>query len=341
MASRNKNYMLNDNFPKHISNATSTSDGLMSSVDKARLDELFEFGLLSPATPDNDGIMTKIDKVKLDGIEEGANNYTHPNDENTRHVSDSQIAKWDSQILYTNNKPTPVTIGGIEKGETFENISFSEMFNRLLYPYIDTSISNISVITGSSVVEKGTNVIITKISFDVNTPSLDVSESLYYEFKANGTAFHSTDISNRSVTVNVVKMINTDTSVSVTIQDKVNNKEKTFTLSNYTFVYPFYYGIVSDSDTINESLVKSKTKIVQTKGTKSLKFTTNNQKMMFAYPKSYGELKTIYDANNFNVINTFTKTEINISGPDSASVPYYVYINELSTVTDYSMQFIF
>lgn len=36
-------------------------------------------------------------KTKLDGIATGANNYVHPNDSNTRHVSDAQIASWDSK----------------------------------------------------------------------------------------------------------------------------------------------------------------------------------------------------------------------------------------------------
>ena len=97
MASNNKNYMLNDKFPKQIKNATSTSDGLMASEDKARLDGLFEFGLLSPVSSYKDGIMTKEDKIKLDEIENGANNYIHPDDENTRHVTDEQIALWDAK----------------------------------------------------------------------------------------------------------------------------------------------------------------------------------------------------------------------------------------------------
>lgn len=90
----NRNYMLNDKFPKQIKNATSTSDGLMSAEDKANFDKLFEFGLLSPATPFKDGLMSAADKTKLDDIEEGANNYIHPDNENIRHVSDEQIARW-------------------------------------------------------------------------------------------------------------------------------------------------------------------------------------------------------------------------------------------------------
>ena len=103
----NKNHMLNDEFPKRIKNATSTSDGLMSAEDKSRIDELFEFGLLSPATPHSDGILTKEDKAKIDSVEEGANNYIHPNNETTRHVTDEQISTWNSKadsILVSNTE---------------------------------------------------------------------------------------------------------------------------------------------------------------------------------------------------------------------------------------------
>lgn len=49
------------------------------------------------ATTAQDGKMSKEDKQKLDDIEKGANNYKHPDDEFTRHVTDSQIESWDNK----------------------------------------------------------------------------------------------------------------------------------------------------------------------------------------------------------------------------------------------------
>lgn len=46
------------------------------------------------ATTEVDGKMSKEDKAKLDSVEENANNYIHPNDKYTRHVTDAQIAEW-------------------------------------------------------------------------------------------------------------------------------------------------------------------------------------------------------------------------------------------------------
>lgn len=49
------------------------------------------------ATVSANGLMSNLDKSKLDGIEANANNYVHPNDANTRHVTDSEKASWNSR----------------------------------------------------------------------------------------------------------------------------------------------------------------------------------------------------------------------------------------------------
>lgn len=92
---------IDDKFPKKIHNATSTSDGLMSSEDKAKLDAI-DLGKIQDrvydiASPDSDGLMSKEDKVKLDGVEEHANNYIHPNTPEIRHVTDAQITYWNAK----------------------------------------------------------------------------------------------------------------------------------------------------------------------------------------------------------------------------------------------------
>ena len=48
-------------------------------------------------TEELDGLMTKEDKIKLDSIEEGANKYIHPDNVDTRHVTDAQIDYWDNK----------------------------------------------------------------------------------------------------------------------------------------------------------------------------------------------------------------------------------------------------
>lgn len=76
---------------------------------------------LSLATTSANGLMSAMDKLKLDGIEEGANKYIHPanhpasvitQDATNRFVSDDQVAKWDTiennVKTYTDGKITEV-----------------------------------------------------------------------------------------------------------------------------------------------------------------------------------------------------------------------------------------
>ena len=49
------------------------------------------------ATTSVNGLMAAADKVKLNGIANNANNYVHPDNSNTRHVTDSEKNKWNSK----------------------------------------------------------------------------------------------------------------------------------------------------------------------------------------------------------------------------------------------------
>ena len=128
--------------------------------------------------------------------------------------------------------------------------------------------------------------------------------------------------------------VTTDTQLTVVLTDATG---KTYTASTgkYTFVSPYYYGAVAASVTSpTASNVTALNKKIEAKGNKSYNFTCNNQKMVYAYPKSYGALSKILDANSFDVTGTFTRSEVTVGG-----VAYYVYINDASTVSAFKMTF--
>ena len=98
-----------------------------------------------------------------------------------------------------------------------------------------------------------------------------------------------------------------------------------------TNVYPMYYGSsVSDFNNANV------TKIIQAKGNVAKKFTVYNAKVVFAYPKSYGVLKSIINANNMETLNTYTITTITID-----EVEYYCYMGNTTTIDNFSITFKF
>lgn len=63
-----------DNLEDNIQLATEITDGLMSSTDKVKLGTLSN----DVATTESDGLMSSEDKIKLDTVSESANNYIHP-----------------------------------------------------------------------------------------------------------------------------------------------------------------------------------------------------------------------------------------------------------------------
>ncbi|MFI3289501.1 MAG: hypothetical protein SNH55_03835 [Rikenellaceae bacterium] len=85
-----------------------------------------------------------------------------------------------------------------------------------------------------------------------------------------------------------------------------------------TFVYASYYGVVLESEDID---VTALTKSV--KSSKALSLTSlnlDNEQLAYAYPTSFGELSSIKDGNNFEYINSYTRTTISVDG-----VSYYLY----------------
>ena len=55
------------------------------------------------ATTSANGLMTSAMVTKLNGIATNANNYVHPNDANTRHVTDSEKSNWNSKAAGNHN----------------------------------------------------------------------------------------------------------------------------------------------------------------------------------------------------------------------------------------------
>ena len=95
---------------------------------------------------------------------------------------------------------------------------------------------------------------------------------------------------------------------------------------------PFYYGA---SDTADVTSLEGLKEDLSKKGQKVYKITTANQHMTIVYDSSYGNLTSILDANNFELIQGWTKTTKVIDGQS-----YNVYVADIKTI-DTDAQFTF
>lgn len=95
-----------------------------------------------------------------------------------------------------------------------------------------------------------------------------------------------------------------------------------------------YYGIMNSS-TITENDISSLSSRLSS--SKSYTYTVNlaEQRIVYMYPQSFGTLTSIKDANNFDYINSYTRTTLSYNGVD-----YYVYIlTDPVTITGFKQIF--
>lgn len=289
--------------------------------------------IMEDGTTVEDAINSKADK-----------NHTHTareiiTDEGHQFVSQEEKNNWSLGSRYNKNIPTYVEHGGIPIGTTFNNKTLQEMFDMILYPYVPPTVSAQVLTPGNGgTYEIGVLVSVTKIRVNAtiksnNLTKIDIVDS-------SNIIATKTDGVSKGGTFDFVLNIAVKTNKYFTA--KVYDDTGAVVSKNtgtFTFVHPMYHGSLSTDKTPTQEEIKALTKHIESKGTKTYSFTANNQRFVFAYPKSYGMLSAIYDQNNFNVTSTFTTYTVPIQCLDGSTVDYYVYVSDKSTVTNFNNKF--
>ncbi len=289
--------------------------------------------IMDDGTSVEDAINSKADK-----------NHTHTareiiTDKYHQFVTEEEKNNWSLGSRYNKNIPTYVEHGGIPIGTTFNNKTLQEMFDMILYPYVSPTVSAQVLTPGNGgTYEIGTLVSVTKIRVNATIKSNNLTKIDIVE--GSNIIATKTDGVSKGGTFDFVLNIAVRTNKYFTA--KVYDDTGAVVSKNtgtFTFVHPIYHGSLSTDKTPTQEEIKALTKHIESKGTKTYSFTANNQRFVFAYPKSYGTLSAIYDQNNFNVTSTFTIYTVPIQCLDGSTVDYYVYVSDKSTVTNFNNKF--
>ena len=273
-------------------------------------------------------------KAPLDHTHDFADLENAPNMELYAKVADEEAReKFSTDVLTVN------ALGGIPAGADLNNLTVKEILAKLLYPYVAPVVSVTGTPNGGTY-EKGDNKEITNVRVSVTKKSERIAKVEVFDGSTSlgikeGDEVASGGTFNFIVSV-PVNSVNKQLTAKVT---DASNKVVSVNTGAFNFVYPYYVGIVAEDAVIDEALVKGLEKKVEAKGNKTIAYTCDNQRMVFAYPKAYGALKTVIDPNNFDVTGTFTKQEVSITGLDGTAQAYYVYVNGASTVNNFNMKF--
>ena len=215
------------------------------------------------------------------------------------------------------------TVGGISSGDTvLSGTSLTEVLKKLLI--IEIAPTTTFTASGSGVKEEGTSVTPT---LTLNITNAGTGTPVSISFYSGSTLLDTQDYvsGTNTYTYTMETAISTDTTVKGVLSYKKSDDsnatiEKT---ASYTFVMASYYGAVSTAPTTQADII-ALTKNVKNTKAYTTTYVLNNQKSCYCYPASFGNLTSIKDANNFEYIQSYTKTNVSVDG-----VSYNVY-----TLTD-------
>ena len=170
--------------------------------------------------------------------------------------------------------------------------------------------------------------VVTKKSYDVASTNWTTPSAISETATANGGTY-----------TRVFSNVSNTTTFTFKAVDNKNLTGSNF--KKVTFVYPMYNSLVDkdmDTTTITADDVTNGTKILKSKATFDYVVTASAEKVVWAIPQSYGQLKSIKDTKNgLELISGYEVTTLNITALDGTTVPYYVYVPVLeSTIADFN-----
>lgn len=223
-----------------------------------------------------------------------------------------------------------VTVGAANAGTFFpQYTSFTEFAEKLLRKDIAPTIQ--TTFSGSGLKEQGTSVNGTTITLKITNLSAVTVPINTIEFYI-GNSLLDTQTFKEGVaiyTYTYYTAIEQDTTFKAILT--YNTNQKLTNSGNFTFAYASYYGItalsaITDSDAT--SLAPTFAKKIQT--TRALTWNNislNNERFLYMYPASLGQLASIKDGNGFSQIDSYTRYEVNLTSPiNGKTIRYYAYL---------------
>ena len=284
---------------------------------------------------DIDGLFTDAERAKLAAF---SNDLSRLDISETGEILiDGSLIKADSAT--TKDIVSTVECGAIKVGDKVKaSTNLQGIVEQLLIkeeaPSVTVSLTVSDGKTYNTIREIGDSVsvtakaVVTKKSYDVASTSWTTPSAISETAIANGGTY--------------TRVFNNVSNTTTFTFKAVDNKN--LTGSNFkkvTFVYPMYCSLVDkdmDTATITADDVTNGTKILKSKATFDYVVTANAEKVVWAIPQSYGQLKSIKDTKNgLELISGYEVTTLNITALDGTTVPYYVYVRVLeSTVRDFN-----
>ena len=246
----------------------------------------------------------------------------------------------EEEMIFRNTDTTLQPIGGIRAGESLNGLTIHQILNKLIFPSTAEATASITYKPSGRVFEKGSTVEVLSIYGTVQSGIEPLNSVKFYDGETVLETQYGVEGSVSYYFIEPVLITDSITSDRFRISANTDTKRNYANTLSLDFVYPYYYGVYhGDIDEITGEVVANMSKMVQTKGNKSIHYTTKDERFIFAYPSSYGRLMRISDINGFDVTGTFKMKEVMIECNDGTTQSYFVYANNENTVTNFKVIF--
>lgn len=247
---------------------------------------------------------------------------------NEKNDVDATIGKWrklvpEQQTVEAEKFSGAVAknVGALEAGDELTDVKYGDFANMICGQY-DKYSYEVSV-DCDEVNEVGTSVDPT-LSSTITKGTASLTEVSFYK---DDTLAEAKEAADGGAVSHKFETITADTVLKLVVGDGKIKSTKSVAIK---FVNATYHGVVAaDADTTDSSVITALTKELRVGKDNAVTDSLDNQKFVYAYPKTYGELTNI-EVSGINYIDSFTKSELKIG-----TVDYLVYVmTDAVTVED-------
>lgn len=225
-------------------------------------------------------------------------------------------------INFTDSRKSPIEIGDIRLGETFDNINFNDMLRRIIYSYLSVT-TDIRIIEpfSSGVVELGTrpNVIL-EYTINKKTNITGIIQ-LVNMIPSSAPAILSNNYQSVTATASgliINPLTSSGVTFSVVVSDGIQQSQSS---TNIRGVVPYFWGLLNTG--LNNLSLQSLNKLIEDKSDKSINISGSGN-LFFLYDSSYGPLLNIFE--NGVIDNSFSSNTITLSSNSWTNRQFIVYI---------------
>jgi len=230
-------------------------------------------------------------------------------------------------VNYTNFTPVPEDIGGIEAGETFDDVPVQTMWDKLLYPYQHPSFTTFYMASQSTTIEVGSAVIGGVRTFNWDTNNDQNVKPNTITILQGSTTIYQNGANDNNQDVNIGSdIIKTSASTQTWTIQSLNTREETIS-RNYSVRWRWANHFGNNNNTsLNESdILGLSDKSLVTGYSGIYSFSAGGGYKYICYPVAFGMYSKAVDVDTGFGMAMETAEIVNITNVNGIDEDYYVH----------------